>query len=59
MSAAPDDPTPGEKPNGCVTIVVKNLSYFMTEDDIKKVFSACGAVKAIRAFKDRDGTFKG
>lgn len=34
--------TPGEKPAGCTSVVVKKLSYEATEADLIKTFGGCG-----------------
>lgn len=33
---------PGEKPEGCTSVVVKGLSYEVTKNDLEKVFAKCG-----------------
>lgn len=41
------------------SVFVGNLSYTTTEEDIRKFFSDCGSIKAIRLATDRDGSSKG
>merc|ERR1712064_180558 len=38
---------PGEKPAGCTSVVVKGLSYEVTEDDLRKTFKNCNNVKLL------------
>jgi hypothetical protein len=46
--------------NSCHTVIVKNIDYNADEDSIKKHFSKCGQIKAVRTFKEKDtGAFKG
>ena len=46
--------------NSCHTVIVKNIDYNADEDSIKKYFSKCGQIKAVRTFKEKDtGAFKG
>eukprot|EP00929_Paragymnodinium_shiwhaense_P010643 TRINITY_DN115463_c0_g1_i1.p1 TRINITY_DN115463_c0_g1~~TRINITY_DN115463_c0_g1_i1.p1 ORF type:complete len:538 (-),score=191.55 TRINITY_DN115463_c0_g1_i1:357-1970(-) len=52
---------PGEKPEGCLSVVVKGLDYSVTEADLKKAFGKCGeGVEACRLSMDKKtGEFKG
>ncbi len=44
----------------CNTVIVKNIDYNADEESIKKHFSKCGQIKAVRTFKEKDtGAFKG
>ena len=46
--------------SSCHTVIVKNIDYNADEESIKKHFSKCGQIKAVRTFKEKDtGTFKG
>ncbi len=46
--------------SSCHTVIVKNVDYNADEESIKKHFSKCGQVKAVRMFKEKDtGAFKG
>ena len=46
--------------SSCHTVIVKNIDYNADEDSIKKHFSKCGQIKAVRTFKEKDtGAFKG
>jgi len=47
---------PSEKPEGCTTVFIGNLSYQITEDKVYEFFSGCGNVKEIRW---NPGDFKG
>jgi len=49
-------PTP--KPEGCTTVFLGNLSFQIDEDTVRKTFSDCGEISAIR-WVERDGQFKG
>lgn len=46
------------KPEGCTTVFLGNLSFNIDEDTIRKTFSDCGEIVAIR-WVEKDGTFKG
>jgi len=49
-----------EKPEGCTTCFVGNLSFAIEEDDIRKFAEDCGEIKAIRWVYHKDtGDFKG
>jgi nucleolin len=49
-----------EKPAGCTTIFVGNLSYDIDDSKITEFFKDCGAISQIRWLKDRDTQeFKG
>lgn len=49
-----------EKPAGCTTIFVGNLSYDIDDAKITEFFKDCGAISQIRWLKDRDTQeFKG
>jgi len=50
---------PGEKPEGCKSIIVKNCPYSMDEDDIWEMFEFCGEILRINALKNEDGSMKG
>ena len=41
------------------SVFVGNLSYTTTEDNIRKFFSDCGTISAVRLATDRDGSSKG
>jgi len=64
-SNAPRDNKPfakemSEKPEGCKTIFVGNLSWQATEDDLRTAFESCGNVWSVRIATDRDtGKSKG
>jgi RNA recognition motif-containing protein len=46
--------------SSCHTVIVKNIDYNADEDSIRKYFSKCGQIKAVRTFKEKDtGAFKG
>jgi len=47
---------PSEKPEGCTTVFIGNLSYQISEDAVYEFFSNCGTVKEIRW---NQGDFKG
>jgi len=49
-----------EKPEGCTTCFVGNLSFAIEEDDIRTFAEDCGEIKAIRWVHNKDtGDFKG
>jgi len=49
-----------EKPAGCTTIFVGNLSYDIDDEKMTEFFKDCGAISQIRWLKDRDTQeFKG
>jgi len=49
-----------EKPEGCTTCFVGNLSFAIEEDDIRTFAEDCGEIKAIRWVHHKDtGDFKG
>jgi len=39
---------PSEKPEGCTTVWIGNLSYDVTEDQVYEFFSDCGEIKELR-----------
>lgn len=41
-------------PAECKTIIVKNLAFDSSEDDVKEYFSVCGEVENVRFVKNRD-----
>jgi len=47
---------PSEKPEGCTTVFIGNLSYQISEDQVYEFFANCGTVKEIRW---NQGDFKG
>jgi len=49
-------PTP--KPEGCDTVFLGNLSFQVTEDAVRDLFSTCGDIQDIR-WVEKDGAFKG
>eukprot|EP01051_Picozoa_sp_SAG22_P011527 SAG22_NODE_1118_length_5518_cov_1.906994_2_plen_309_part_00 len=50
----------GEKPEGCTTIFMGNLSWDIDEEQMKEWLKDCGAVAQIRWLTDREsGQFKG
>ena len=54
------DHTPSEKPEGCNTVFVGNLSWDIDEETLKKAFADCGTVSQIRWGEDKEtGDFKG
>ena len=49
-----------EKPDGCCTLFIANLSFSVTEDLLWEEFGKCGDVKAIRLATDREtGEYRG
>ena len=49
-----------EKPDGCQTMFMGNLSFDIDDDAVKKFFKDCGTVTTCRWLTDRDsGDFKG
>ena len=50
----------GEKPEGCCTLFIANLSFELTEDSLWEEFGKCGDVKGIRLATDREtGEYRG
>jgi len=47
---------PSEKPEGCTTVFIGNLSYQINEDEVWEFFSKCGNIKQVRW---NQGDFKG
>jgi len=39
---------PSEKPEGCTTVFIGNLSYDITEDQVYEFFGDCGDIKEVR-----------
>ena len=49
-----------EKPPGCTTLFIANLSFEVNEDSLWEEFGKCGDVKAIRLATDREtGEYRG
>lgn len=49
-----------EKPEGCNTVFVGNLSFNIDEDTLRQAFAECGEIEEIRFAEDREtGEFKG
>lgn len=58
--AKPFRKDPSEKPEGCTTCFIGNLSWGASEDMIAETFSSCGTVTAVRIAMDREsGRSKG
>merc|ERR1711879_110612 len=50
----------GDIPEGCLGIVVKQLSWAASEDDLREVFAGCGAGPLrVRILTDKEGNSKG
>merc|ERR1719409_2352187 len=45
---------PGEKPEGCVAVMVMQLSDAVEEDDLWEIFEDCGTVSKVKLLYDRD-----
>lgn len=43
-----------EKPDGCQSVIVKNLSYDTVESTLQEVFQDCGDVERVKILTDRD-----
>ena len=43
-----------EKPENCLSIIVKNLSYDTTEDALWPIFEPCGEIERLNLLKDKD-----
>ena len=55
---APREPT--EKPEGCTTVFVGNLSWQIDEETLRSAFADCGEIAQIRFAEDKEtGDFKG
>jgi len=52
---------PGEKPEGCLAVVLKGLAYSVNEQDLKDAFKKCGGgPTSVRMLNDKEsGEFKG
>ncbi|CAD7947042.1 unnamed protein product [Amoebophrya sp. A25] len=52
--------TPGEKPEGCKSVILKWLNYETVEDSIRSHFEDCGDIQGIKLLTDREtGASKG
>merc|ERR1712136_731811 len=51
---------PGEKPEGCLAVVLKGLAYSVNEQDLKDAFKKCGGgPTSVRMLNDKEsGEFK-
>lgn len=59
-STAPHDKPLSERPEGCKTLFVANLSWDVTEDDVRSHFESCGEIWSVRVGWDREkDQFKG
>ena len=47
-----------EKPEGTTTVFLGNLSFDITEEEVRRLFEPCGAVREVR-WVEKDGVFKG
>jgi len=47
-----------QKPEGCNTVYLGNLSYQVQDDNIREVFGTCGTIEDIR-WVEKDGVFRG
>jgi RNA recognition motif-containing protein len=45
---------PGEKPEGALSIIVKNLTFDCTEDCVRSKFEDCGEITRVSLLKDRE-----
>merc|ERR1719199_1250968 len=45
---------PGEKPDGCLSVMVMQLSQAVEEDDLWEIFGDCGTVSKVKLLYDRD-----
>merc|ERR1719174_1307557 len=45
---------PGEKPDGCLSVMVMQLSQAIEEDDLWEIFEDCGTVSKVKLLYDRD-----
>lgn len=50
---------PGEKPDGCMSIIVKNCSWETTEESLRATFEACGDIRRVNMMTNDEGTFRG
>jgi len=51
---------PSEKPEGCTTVFVGNLSFNIDEETLRASFAECGEISEIRFSEDKEtGDFKG
>jgi len=55
----PPMPKLSSKPKGCKTIFMGNLSFEVTEEDVRAFFRGCGEIKQVRFQIRPDGSFKG
>lgn len=57
---SPFNKAPSEKPEGCTTVFVGNLSWNADENMLREAFAECGNVIDVRISKDREtGQSKG
>merc|ERR1719169_380223 len=45
---------PGEKPEGCLAVMVHQLSDAVEEDDLWEIFEDCGTVSKVKLLYDRE-----
>merc|ERR1712039_317682 len=45
---------PSEMPEGCQSVIVKNLSFDTVDSTLQDVFQDCGAIEGVRILTDRD-----
>jgi nucleolin len=51
---------PKEKPEGCTTVFIGNLSFNVEEEEVRACFAECGEIASCRFATDREtGEFKG
>jgi len=50
----PHSREPSEKPPGCKTVFIGNLSFYATEDDLSATFADCGTVTSTRIAWDKE-----
>jgi len=48
------DGTPSEKPDGCVAVVIRQMSTLVTEDDLWRLFSDCKSASNISILMDNN-----
>eukprot|EP01067_Filipodium_phascolosomae_P006662 Filipodium_phascolosomae@DN494_c0_g1_i1.p1 len=48
-----------EMPEGCQGVVVKNLSYSATEENVRATFEFCGAITGVRIPLNDEGQMRG
>eukprot|EP00461_Guttulinopsis_vulgaris_P006405 UN06435 len=55
----PPAPKWTDKPEGCTTLFMGNLSFEVTEEQVRTFFGSCGSIYEVRWGQRTDGSFNG